>query len=299
MNTNKLNELKECFNKEIDSKIEQALVVEKKEQMKNLPLYHLCNIFESLSAELWDKTQSKNLFKRYTNAIKENKELFNEYWFNHTLNEAKGVTNNKVFVDEALKFARPVTSAYKKGINTISKVVCEAIDKLGFTSSEIDEIVNSTKNELCEAIHYVYNTKNRMDKKNLNEYSDKLSYIYENIQPVKDEEVNEDKELTPEDAKKYIEESLSNKEGLLDWENAAVKDKVLSILAGEDTTSLFESYRSECLSIIDEMIKDTTIESYGQLQQMKEELESKKYDPLTESEDLLKLSELKHVLMKG
>lgn len=299
MNKNKLNELKECFNKEIDSKIEQCLIKEKKENVKTLPLYHMCNIFESLAADLWDKTQSKKLFRKYTDTIKENKGIFTEYWLNHTLNEAKNINNSKVFVDEALKFARPMDSVYRKGLDSIAKIVCEAFDVLGLSSKEIDDVVSNTKSELCEAIHYVYDSKNRMDKQNLSEYSNKLSFIYENISSANAKGVNEEKEYTAEDAKKHIEETLSGKQNLLDWESEAVKDKVLSVLAGEDASKVFEGYRNDCLSIINEMIKDTSIESYGQLQLMKEELESKKYNPLTENEDLLKLSELKHVLLKG
>ena len=259
----------------------------------------MCNIFESLAADLWDKTQSKQLFRKYTTTIKENKDIFAEYWFNHTLNEAKNISNSKVFVDEALKFARPVDSVYKEGLNSIAKIVCEAFDILGFSSKEIDNVVNNTKSELCEAIHYVYNSKNRMDKQNLSEYSNKLSFVYENVSPADAKDVNKEKEYTAEDAKKHIEETLSGKQNLLDWETLAVKDKVLSVLAGEDASKVFEGYRNDCLSLIEEMIKDTSVESYGQLQLMKEELESKKYTPLTENEDLLKLSELKHVLSKG
>ena len=299
MNKNKLNELKECFNKEIDSKIEQCLIKEKKENVKTLPLYHMCNIFESLAADLWDKTQSKQLFRKYTTTIKENKDIFAEYWFNHTLNEAKNISNSKVFVDEALKFARPVDSVYKEGLNSIAKIVCEAFDILGFSSKEIDNVVNNTKSELCEAIHYVYNSKNRMDKQNLLEQMNKCALVQENVSPADAKDVNEEKEYTTEDAKKHIEETLSGKQNLLDWETSAVKDKVLSVLAGEDASKVFEGYRNDCLSLIEEMIKDTSVESYGQLQLMKEELESKKYNPLTENEDLLKLSELKNVLLKG
>ena len=138
-----------------------------------------------------------------------------------------------------------------------------------------------------------------MDKQNLSEYSNKLSFVYENISPADAKGINEEKEYTAEDAKKHIEETLSGKQNLLDWETLAVKDKVLSVLAGEDASKVFEGYRNDCLSLIEEMIKDTSVESYGQLQLMKEELESKKYNPLTENEDLLKLSELKHVLLKG
>ena len=80
------------------------------------------------------------------------------------------------------------------------------------------------------------------------------------------------------------------------WETAVVKDIVACRLGDKDYKALFEEYKQSCLNVINGLTEDSTIESYSQLVEMKDKLESKTYNEETLHEDLFKLSELKNTL---
>ena len=80
------------------------------------------------------------------------------------------------------------------------------------------------------------------------------------------------------------------------WESTAIKDISLAELSGKDKKRVFEEYKSECLSIIEENLNEKDAENSSRFQGMKEKLLKKEFNSDTIVEDILMLSELKHVL---
>ena len=80
------------------------------------------------------------------------------------------------------------------------------------------------------------------------------------------------------------------------WESTAIKDISLYELSGRGKKDIFDKYKAECLNIIEENMNAKDAENASRFQVMKEKLTKKEFNSDTIVEDILVLSELKHML---
>lgn len=283
----KIKSLKEAVVSIFDENLDGLKKKELFEDIKGLPLYHINNIFESIADKLvGDDKKNRGILRAYVNTIREDKEMRRQYWFNHGLQNAfnRGVSDGNLFLNEMLKYKTDKSN----NISVLGGVVCEAIDSLGFSTIEIEELINNTKNPVLESAEYVYCNNSFKD---VATYTDNLKTITESLKaPEGKKEVKEGK-ATYNDLKAIVENEM-----LKPWESAVIKDIASSTLKDNGYKSLFESYKQDCMNTINEMIEDTSIESYSQLVEMKNGLEGKTFNEETVREDLFNLAELKNTL---
>lgn len=289
-----LSQLKESFNKSIDKKIECEKLNESVKGLKEQPISVLVNVFESISDKLVSGKKGQKCIKKYVNVIKENADLKKAYIADNIARYPKDINDSKLFTDTFVRMLQEIDSkSLKDGREKLSEVVSESVIVSKITSEELNNIINESKTSINEAFDYL--VENKCVPTNMVEWCNKVATItdYVNANNVMTEECEVD------NPQKLLEE-LSDMVGDGSTDTSKVMiDLSECILKGESPEVLFETYRNECISAIDEAMEDVSVEEKARLESMKMGLNEKKYREDTLSEDLLKMRELKQVISES
>lgn len=289
-----LTKIKEAFVKTIDNRINEAERKQSVSSIGDMPFSSLNKLFESVTPLLYETNSGKSIIKKYIKAIRENDDLRKYYKIFESVNNPKNINDAQLFLQEAVALGKKIDAKkYKDSLKVISEIIKECIDECDVSTDSINNFNDEYKNSINESLDYLIFNKKTFD--NINEYtnnmSDIISYINENKKDGK--QVNESEKNARE-----LVDILDTifKDDMELWESNAVKDITFNELRNGDKRELYESYKADCINLIEESMDESNIEKYSRLNEMREKLSAKEYNSDTFIEDILKLSELKETL---
>ena len=286
--------LKESLNDVIDKRITKMKLEECINSFNSLSFACLNEIFKNTVDKLYETKEGKRLIKKYVKTIKESNDLKKVYSIYNIVNSPNKINDGTLFIKESISLIEEIDKKnYSDSLSSISDIVKECAVSANLDTEAIENIKDKYHGSISESLDYVLF--NKMDMNNIVEYTNGLSRITNFI----NENKKHENDLMAEG--KSICELIGDFDKLFTndieiWESTAIKDISLAELSGKDKKGVFEEYKSECLSIIEENLNEKDVENSSRFQGMKEKLMKKEFNSDTIVEDILMLSELKHVL---
>lgn len=286
--------LKESLNDVIDKRITKMKLEECINSFNALSFACLNEIFKNTVDKLYETKEGKRLIKKYVKTIKESNDLKKVYSIYNIVNSPNKINDGTLFIKESISLIKEIDKKnYGDSLSSISDIVKECAVSANLDTEAIENIKDKYHGSISESLDYVLF--NKMDMNNIVEYTNGLSRITNFI----NENKKHENDLMAEG--KSICELIGDFDKLFTndieiWESTAIKDISLAELSGKDKKGVFEKYKSECLSIIEENLNEKDAENSSRFQGMKEKLLKKEFNSDTIVEDILMLSELKHVL---
>ena len=286
--------LKESLNDVIDKRITKMKLEECINSFNSLSFACLNEIFKNTVDKLYETKEGKRLIKKYVKTIKESNDLKKVYSIYNIVNSPNKINDGTLFIKESISLIKEIDKKnYGDSLSSISDIVKECAVSANLDTEAIENIKDKYHGSISESLDYVLF--NKMGMNNIVEYTNGLSRITNFI----NENKKHENDLMVEG--KSICELIGDFDKLFTndieiWESTAIKDISLAELSGKDKKRVFEEYKSECLSIIEENLNEKDVENSSRFQGMKEKLMKKEFNSDTIVEDILMLSELKHVL---
>ena len=286
--------LKESLNDVIDKRITKMKLEECINSFNSLSFACLNEIFKNTVDKLYETKEGKRLIKKYVKTIKESNDLKKVYSIYNIVNSPNKINDGTLFIKESISLIEEIDKKnYGDSLSSISDIVKECAVSANLDTEAIENIKDKYHGSISESLDYVLF--NKMGMNNIVEYTNGLSRITNFI----NENKKHENDLMVEG--KSICELIGDFDKLFTndieiWESTAIKDISLAELSGKDKKGVFEEYKSECLSIIEENLNEKYVENSSRFQGMKEKLMKKEFNSDTIVEDILMLSELKHVL---
>ena len=286
--------LKESLNDVIDKRITKMKLEECINSFNSLSFACLNEIFKNTVDKLYETKEGKRLIKKYVKTIKESNDLKKVYSIYNIVNSPNKINDGTLFIKESISLIEEIDKKnYGDSLSSISDIVKECAVSANLDTEAIENIKDKYHGSISESLDYVLF--NKMGMNNIVEYTNGLSRITNFI----NENKKHENDLMVEG--KSICELIGDFDKLFTndieiWESTAIKDISLAELSGKDKKVVFEKYKSECLSIIEENLNEKDVENSSRFQGMKEKLMKKEFNSDTIVEDILMLSELKHVL---
>lgn len=286
--------LKESLNDVIDKRITKMKLEECINSFNSLSFACLNEIFKNTVDKLYETKEGKRLIKKYVKTIKESNDLKKVYSIYNIVNSPNKINDGTLFIKESISLIKEIDKKnYGDSLSSISDIVKECAVSANLDTEAIENIKDKYHCSINESLDYVLF--NKMDINNVVEYTNGLSRITNFI----NENKKHENDLMVEE--KSICELIGDFDKLFTndieiWESTAIKDISLAELSGKGKKGVFEEYKSECLSIIEENLNEKDAENSSRFQGMKEKLLKKEFNSDTIVEDILMLSELKHVL---
>ena len=286
--------LKESLNDVIDKRITKMKLEECINSFNSLSFACLNEIFKNTVDKLYETKEGKRLIKKYVKTIKESNDLKKVYSIYNIVNSPNKINDGTLFIKESISLIKEIDKKnYGDSLSSISDIVKECAVSANLDTEAIENIKDKYHGSISESLDYVLF--NKMGMNNIVEYTNGLSRITNFI----NENKKHENDLMVEG--KSICELIGDFDKLFTndieiWESTAIKDISLAELSGKDKKGVFEEYKSECLSIIEENLNEKDAENSSRFQGMKEKLLKKEFNSDTIVEDILMLSELKHVL---
>ena len=286
--------LKESLNDVIDKRITKMKLEECINSFNSLSFACLNEIFKNTVDKLYETKEGKRLIKKYVKTIKESNDLKKVYSIYNIVNSPNKINDGTLFIKESISLIKEIDKKnYGDSLSSISDIVKECAVSANLDTEAIENIKDKYHGSISESLDYVLF--NKMGMNNIVEYTNGLSRITNFI----NENKKHENDLMVEG--KSICELIGEFDKLFTndieiWESTAIKDISLAELSGKDKKDVFEEYKSECLSIIEENLNEKDVENSSRFQGMKEKLMKKEFNSDTIVEDILMLSELKHVL---
>lgn len=286
--------LKESLNDVIDKRITKMKLEECINSFDALSFSCLNEIFKNTVDKLYETKEGKRLIKKYVKTIKESNDLKKVYSIYNIVNSLNKIDDGTLFIKESMSLIKEIDKKnYSDSLSSISDIVKECVVSANLDIETIEKLKSKYYGSINESLDYVLF--NKMGINNVVEYTNDLSRITNFI----NENKKHENDLMVEG--KSICELIGDFDKLFTndieiWESTAIKDISLAELSGKDKKDIFEEYKSECLSIIEENLNEKDAENSSRFQGMKEKLMKKEFNSDTIVEDILMLSELKHVL---
>ena len=291
---NDFQRLKESLDNIINTKISKMKLDECTESFDALSFACLDGIFKDTVDKLYETKEGKKLIKKYVKTIKESNDLKQVYTIYNIVNTPNNINDGFLFLKEAITIVNNIDQEkYKNSLSGISNILKECVKLLKLDTKDIKSIKDKYNNSVNESLDRVLFEK--MNTKNIVEHVNDLSKVTKFIDENKKSNANivtESKSIS--DLINEFNNLFTN--NIESWEASAIKEISFAELSGNSKKNIFESYKTECLKIVEENLNEKDIEYAGRFQVMKEKLEKKEFNADTAVDDILMLSELKHVL---
>jgi hypothetical protein len=285
--THLLNELSNV----IDTKINKVKLTENINKVDKLSFFECKQLFDKMSASLFETKNGKKYIAKYVKIIKENSVLREAFTLYESFIKENNINNTQLFVTESCNYINNMDSKlYKNGVNEIRSLVKKALKECALNNDTFNTVINENS-EINNAITYVF--ENKKTAKNMNLYTENISRIVNYLDNNKSN-INESTDVADvQDLKNLFNNDLEL------WENAVIEKLVLCNMSNGNKTTLFEEYKTKCLQLIEETLKDEdiTLETKSHLSTMKSQLNEKIYKEETANDDILKLANLEYTLM--
>lgn len=284
-----LTSVKENMINIFDKKINEAKLNNFIDNVNSLSFVECKQLFEGLSDKLFDTEKGKKIIGKYASTIKECKELKTLYILSENLTTRKEIIDTKMYVMECSSFANKVS---KKDMKKFHNIIKEAIKFSGLNSEELSNILNINK-ELNESINFVLSNKKKPS--NLSDFTKHVTLISESL----NKNVNTENNTEYDSDVNSLTDIMESK-NLEDWEKEVIEEITLCNLSGNNKLNIFEKYKEQCLSLIDENLENSeNLETTSRLNTMKGQLSERVYKEDSANEDILCLAELKKTLSEA
>ena len=163
------------------------------------------------------------------------------------------------------------------------------------SSSDLENIINESKNDVNSSIEYLLSVKRTASNVNDRVKSMKLLEGKVNDANIVNESIVDNRK-----ASELVNDLSNITDGLEERQKRVVNDISKYILENKTKEDLFNDYKEECINTINESInnaEDGNFETVSQLKGMVSQLSEKKYNKETVNEDLFMLSELRQTLI--
>jgi hypothetical protein len=292
-NLNTLKEVEEYRKKINEACDERASYINRCIEANDLSkksFVYLKEAFEAIAPELYKTSQGKKVIKKYTNTIRENKNLSGIHSLCENVRKANKDSDVNFLINEiSSKSWIENRKTLKEDVATIGRIVAE-----GYLLAGSKENLPKENQAFVSSLTFI--AENKKTNKNIAEFSDAIKIIrehIENAEPKKNvfENVNLDKvveELLEEFNKKYSD-------SLNEEELKALKE----ISESEDREAVFENYKKQCINKINEAKAEFSANgdtaSSERLSSVLEQVSNKKYTLDTIGSDICNLIELTNI----
>lgn len=294
-NINELERIREAFNSVVDKEQELNRIHSLKESVEELSIPELKQVYESISDKLYAMDCGKKLLSKYIKLVAENKTVRTEYAIVNGIYAPMDVMDAPMYLSELFDIHGKRDKEYNEKKGQVVDLLKECIDTVNMSSSDLENIINESKNDVNRSIEYLLSVKRTASNVNDRVKSMKLLEGKVNDSNIVNESIV-DSRTTSE-----LINDLSNiTDGLEEWQKRVVNDISKYILENKTKEDLFNDYKAECINTINESINNTedgNFETVSQLKGMVSQLSEKKYNKETVNEDLFMLSELRQTLI--
>lgn len=294
-NINELERIRKAFNSVVDKEQELNRIHSLKESVEELSIPELKQVYESISDKLYATDGGKKLLSKYIKLVTENKTMQTEYVIANGIYSPMDVMDTPMYITELFAIHGKRDKEYKTKKGQVVDLLKECIDTVNMSSSELENIINESKNDVNSSIEYLLSIKRAASNVNDRVKSMKLLEGKVNDANIVNESIVDNRK-----ASELINDLSNVTDGLEEWQKRVVNDISKYILENKTKEDLFNDYKTECINTINESINNTedgNFETVSQLKGMVSQLSEKKYNKETVNEDLFMLSELRQTLI--
>lgn len=294
-NINELERIRKAFNSVVDKEQELNRIHSLKESVEELSIPELKQVYESISDKLYATDGGKKLLSKYIKLVTENKTMQTEYVIVNGIYSPMDVMDTPMYITELFAIHGKRDNEYKAKKGQVVDLLKECIDTVNMSSSELENIINESKNDVNSSIEYLLSIKRAASNVNDRVKSMKLLEGKVNDANIVNESIVDNRK-----ASELINDLSNVTDGLEEWQKRVVNDISKYILENKTKEDLFNDYKEECINTINESINNTedgNFETVSQLKGMVSQLSEKKYNKETVNEDLFMLSELRQTLI--
>ena len=294
-NINELERIRKAFNSVVDKEQELNRIHSLKESVEELSIPELKQVYESISDKLYATDGGKKLLSKYIKLVTENKTMQTEYVIVNGIYSPMDVMDTPMYITELFAIHGKRDKEYKAKKGQVVDLLKECIDTVNMSSSDLENIINESKNDVNSSIEYLLSVKRTASNVNDRVKSMKLLEGKVNDANIVNESIVDNRK-----ASELINDLSNVTDGLEEWQKRVVNDISKYILENKTKEDLFNDYKTECINTINESINNTedgNFETVSQLKGMVSQLSEKKYNKETVNEDLFMLSELRQTLI--
>lgn len=294
-NINELERIRKAFNSVVDKEQELNRIHSLKESVEELSIPELKQVYESISDKLYATDGGKKLLSKYIKLVTENKTMQTEYVIVNGIYSPMDVMDTPMYITELFDIHGKRDKEYKAKKGQVVDLLKECIDTVNMSSSDLENIINESKNDVNSSIEYLLSIKRTASNVNDRVKSMKLLEGKVNDANIVNESIVDNRK-----ASELINDLSNVTDGLEEWQKRVVNDISKYILENKTKEDLFNDYKTECINTINESINNTedgNFETVSQLKGMVSQLSEKKYNKETVNEDLFMLSELRQTLI--
>ena len=294
-NINELERIRKVFNSVVDKEQELNRIHSLKESVEELSIPELKQVYESISDKLYATDGGKKLLSKYIKLVTENKTMQTEYVIVNGIYSPMDVMDTPMYITELFAIHGKRDKEYKAKKGQVVDLLKECIDTVNMSSSDLENIINESKNDVNSSIEYLLSIKRAASNVNDRVKSMKLLEGKVNDANIVNESIVDNRK-----ASELINDLSNVTDGLEEWQKRVVNDISKYILENKTKEDLFNDYKTECINTINESINNTedgNFETVSQLKGMVSQLSEKKYNKETVNEDLFMLSELRQTLI--
>ena len=294
-NINELERIRKAFNSVVDKEQELNRIHSLKESVEELSIPELKQVYESISDKLYATDGGKKLLSKYIKLVTENKTMQTEYVIVNGIYSPMDVMDTPMYITELFAIHGKRDKEYKAKKGQVVDLLKECIDTVNMSSSDLENIINESKNDVNSSIEYLLSIKRVASNVNDRVKSMKLLEGKVNDANIVNESIVDNRK-----ASELINDLSNVTDGLEEWQKRVVNDISKYILENKTKEDLFNDYKTECINTINESINNTedgNFETVSQLKGMVSQLSEKKYNKETVNEDLFMLSELRQTLI--
>jgi hypothetical protein len=288
----KVEEYRKSINEQCDERISIIERVKRAEELSNKSFGYIKECFEAISPVLFNLPNGKILINKYTNLVKDNKNLSSL----HKIHEAIRKAGKDTDVDFLTKSLSETNwnidkNTVNEDVKKLGTILAEAYITLG---SETDEYLPKEDEKLYKAISYI--AENKLSRNNLVEHSYAIKIIKESIANKETgENIFEEKDLDKL-AKELLDEFNSKYSGNLSEDEIAVLKEIAS---NENREDVFNKYKDSCIVKITEARKkfdeNGDEKSSERLKNIMEQVKGKNYCLETVGDDICNIIELSKI----
>ena len=280
---------RKLVNEECDKRIEKLNQINKSITLSDSSFGFIKETFENLSPILFESEEGRTIINKYIKEIKSNKELSSLYGIYENIRKADKNTDVDFLVNYIIN--EKVTHNKEKINKSTQKLGHILAEAFLFVGKDANDLIPEEKHELDNAIEFI--AENRIGMNNVVKFSSAIGIIKE--------EVNKHEISENQFKNKNLDSMISNmvreyNEKYSDLLNENEKNAIKLIGEAKNKEELFNTYKNNCINKFNEQIQvfkeNNDKESVSRLENIAKQVENKKYNLDTLTEDIIKLTEL-------
>lgn len=280
-----LNEMRNKFNAACEKREKELTVIAEAEKLNDSSFFTIKESFANLCPTLIKTKKGISLIKKFVNEHKSNKELQKMYGIYENISSVDNSINIDNFINEMKTIVGEIDfKTLNEGISNLRTILKEGYIEVGETAK--NAISEPNKGMLEESVNYVFGNKKSLD--NISRYALCMNEIKKYISENKIKGLSFKKNID-------IDKILENFNTEFSIETLGEENFTLikEINESTDKKSLFERYKDECITKIDEAVKkDINQSNCNQLVEFKTRILKKEYNPDTLGLDIANFIEL-------